>query len=185
MHRVIPRRRHMQWTSALTFVAILIFSIGESRAESPQSNSLPAAFTAVLSQIKAVSQIPILLPSEVPLGANHVQLEKATLREYAISLYYELGVGDAGFAASFSGQDMPAYNPAEVPNMRTVELARGTRGYFRAISCGGSCAPANIWWEAGGVLYQIQLRLSSSTNGQSQEAAMVAVANSAIQGGPR
>lgn len=179
------QRRHLQWTLALTLAAILIFSVGDSRAESPQASPVPAAFTAVLSQIKATSQIPILLPSEVPGGANHVQLDKATSDEYAISLCYESGAGNAGFAASFSGRGKPNYSPAELRNVRTVELARGIRGYFRAVSCGGSCGPANVWWEAGGVLYQIHLELSSTTDDQSQEEAMVAVANSAIQAGPR
>lgn len=181
-------RRHLQWASALALAAISIFSIfsvGDSRAESPQASAVPAVFTAVLSEIKAVSQIPILLPSEVPGGANHVRLDKATSDEYAISLYYEVGAGNAGFAASFSGEGKPNYSPTELSNVRKVELARNARGYFRAVSCGGSCAPANIWWEAGGVLYQIQLKLSSSTDDQSQETAMVAVADSAIQAGPR
>ena len=34
---------------------------------------------------------------------------------------------------------------------------------FMPISCGGSRAPKNLWWEQNGVMYQIQIALKSST----------------------
>jgi hypothetical protein len=152
------------------------------------SKSLPEAFISVLPEVKDKSQLPVLLPSELPetIGrAKHARVAKAFANEYAIDLLYRLDTGNAGFAASFSGEAHANYSPQELPNVSEVKLAHGNRGFFRSITCAGSCAPANLWWEDGGILYQIQLRLSSSVSEQDQEKAITAVANSAILAGPR
>ena len=157
------------------------------RSQDPDT-SLLGVFASVLPQVKARSHIPVLLPSELPepiRKAKHALVEKAVPTEYAISLYYELGVGDSGFAAFFSAQGKPKFNLRELPNVEPVNLAHSLHGFFRAVSCGGSCAPANLWWEEGGVLYQIQIELSPSLSEQSQEKSIVAVVDSAILGGPR
>jgi hypothetical protein len=150
--------------------------------------SLPEAFVSVLPELKDKSQVPVLLPSELPetiRRAKHARVAKASANAYAISLLYRLDTGNAGFAASFSGEAHANYSPQELPNVSEVKLAHGIRGFFRPITCGGSCAPANLWWEDGGTLDQIQLRLSSSVSEQNQENAITAVANSAILAGPR
>jgi hypothetical protein len=68
------------------------------------AKSLPEPFASVLPEINAKSRIPILLPSELsqPIrGAKHAVVERASDNEYAITLYYELGIGDAGFQLGF------------------------------------------------------------------------------------
>jgi hypothetical protein len=102
-----------------------------------------------------------------------------------VALYYELGVGDAGFAASFSARKNAGYSPRELPNVEEVKLAGGIVGFFRSVSCGGSCAPANLWWEQDGTLYQIQLKLPSTLREKKQLRIIMAVADSAILAGPR
>ena len=99
-------------------------------------------------------------------------------------LYYKLGVGDSGFAASFTANAHPDYGPKDLPNVDEVKLSRGLVGYFSPVSCGGSCAPANLW-EENRILYQIQLKLSSSISENDQQRLILAVANSAILAGPR
>jgi hypothetical protein len=148
--------------------------------------SLPETFVSILPEVKAKSRIPVLLPSKLPMpigNAKHALVEKAAANEYAVSLYYDLGIGDAGFAALFAAQATPTYNPRELKGIHEVKLARGIRGFFRPLSCGGSCAPVNLWWEEGGVLYQIQVELSPAISEQDQ--AITAVADSAILADPR
>jgi hypothetical protein len=69
--------------------------------------------------------------------------------------------------------------------VREVKLSRGLVGYFRSVSCGGSCAPANLWWEEDRALYQIQLKLSPTLSESDQQKTITAVADSAILAGPR
>jgi hypothetical protein len=141
-----------------------------------------------LAEVKAKSRIAVLLPSKLsqPLAeAKHAMVERASKDEYAISLYYKLGVGHSGFAASFTANTHPNYGPKELTDVDEVRLSRGLVGYFSPVSCGGSCAPANLWWEENRILYQIQLELSSSVSETDQQKVIIAAANSAILAGPR
>lgn len=150
--------------------------------------SVPDVFASVLPKVKAKTHVPILLPSELPepiRKAKNAVVGKVTAGKYTISVYYQLGIGDAGFAALFAAEAKPRYNPRELPNVHAVRLARGIEGFFRAVSCGGSCAPANLWWEQRGILYQIQLKLSSTLSERAQEESIAAVADSSILAGPR
>ena len=111
----------------------------------PVGGSLPDILVSVLAAVKAGTSIPVLLPTELPRpfsDAKHAMVQKVSAYEYAVDLYYELGVGDAGFAASFAATNHPQYSPREIPNVREVKLAGDIVGFFRPINCGGSCAPA-------------------------------------------
>jgi uncharacterized protein YecT (DUF1311 family) len=150
--------------------------------------SLPEGFASSVQAVKAKTRIPILLPSALPdpTGkAKHTVVESVAEDGYAISLYYELGIGDAGFAASFTSQAKPKYAPEDLANVERTPLAQGLIGFFRPVSCGGSCAPANLWWRQNGTLYQIQLKLPSTLSEQDQQKALTAAAVSAITAGPR
>lgn len=149
--------------------------------------SLPDVFVSVLDGVKAKTRVPVLLPTELPKpfnDAKHASVEAAA-DGYTVSLYYELDVGDSGFAASFEATNNARFSPRELGNVREVKLASGITGFFRPMSCGGSCAPANLWWEQGAVLYQIQLKLPSTLREKNQQGIITAVANSAILAGPR
>lgn len=152
------------------------------------AGSLPDIFRSALAEVKAKTNVPVLLPTELPRpisDAKHASVDKAAADEYVVSLYYELGAGEAGFAASFGATNNSSYSPRELGNVRQVKLATGITGFFRPVNCGGSCAPANLWWERGAVLYQIQLKLPSNLREQKQQGIITAIANSAIRAGPR
>ena len=78
---------------------------------------------------------------------------------YLISLYYSEPGVEATFAAGFGGSTRIEH----LSDAHRVELSGGRTGMFMFVSCGGSCAPANLWWEQNGVMYQIQIALKSST----------------------
>lgn len=149
---------------------------------------LPDGFASTVRAVKAKTRIPILLPSSLPdpiAKAKDSTVDSATDDNYAISLYYELGIGDASFAANFAGEGKPNYAPEDLPNVKWIPLTQGLTGFFRPVSCGGSCAPANLWWTENGTLYQIQLHLASTLSEMDQQKALTTVADSAITAGPR
>jgi hypothetical protein len=149
---------------------------------------LPEVFRSALAEVKAKTNVPVLLPTQLPKRfskAQHASVDEAAADEYVVSLYYELDAGDSGFAASFQGTNNPNYSPRELGNVREVRLASGVTGFFRPVSCGGSCAPANLWWKEGSVVYQIQLKLHSTLREKDQQGIITAVANSAIVAGAR
>jgi hypothetical protein len=181
----------MRWIIAILFCASLALAQdapSAHRAKWEPTASVPEALAPALADVKAKSRIALLLPSELsqPLAeAKHAVVETASDDAYAISLCYELGVGDSGFAASFMANAHADYGPKDLPNVDEVKLSRGLTGYFRPVTCGGSCAPANLWWEENRILYQIQLKLPSTLSGNDQQRVIIAAANSAILAGPR
>jgi len=172
------------WRAQVQVEAAPTRSVVGARPTRP-AKSLPEPLTSVLPEIKAKTHVPVILPSDLPQpisGAKHAVIEKASDKEYAIILFYKLGIGDAGFAALFGAQGGPDYEPQDLGNIRKVELAHGLLGYLRPVSCVGSCAPANIWWKDGRVLYQIQLGFPSTLRESDQKKAIIAAADSAILG---
>jgi hypothetical protein len=68
----------------------------------------------------------------------------------------------------------------DLPNTRPIALAGGRTGMFVPVSCGGSCAPANLWWKQNGVMYQIQMKLGSTARETDQQRILVDMANSTV-----
>src|SRR5271169_3163 len=164
--------------------AILLMVVGGCASSQPApappaGRSLPDIFASVLAGVKEGTSIPVLLPTELPKpfsDAKHAVVGKVSADGYAVALYYELDAGDAGFAASFAATKNAGYSPRELQNVQEVKLAGGVVGFFRSVSCGGSCFPANLWWEQGAALYQIQLKLPSTLREKKQLRIITAIA---------
>jgi hypothetical protein len=88
--------------------------------------------------------------------------------------------------ACFLGELSGGRGPLPSAGFETVELTGGTRGEFRGVSCGGSCAPATILFKVSGILYVIQNATPPGDPGSARERrVMINMANSAISAGPR
>ncbi len=149
--------------------------------------TLAQNFVSILPELKAKTQIPVLLPGELPSSLRDAEFAKvagATASGYAIYMGRELDGLDS-FLGAFGARKPPGFNPRELPNIREVKLRGGITGFFRPVMCGGSCAPANLWWEQDGVQYGIQLNLGSGTSEEMQETMITGAANSAMWAGPR
>lgn len=163
-----------------------------NEAQAEQRQGPAEVFVPILAELKEKSEVPILLPGELPGEIEGLwAFVEAEETDYKILIHYENDDGtQLGSGATFYGMFAGAKGqlPAGLPNhpeVREVKLADGNAGFFMPISCGGSCAPANLWWVKDGVLYQIQLKLLSRLSDQDQETAITTVANSAILGGLR
>jgi hypothetical protein len=155
---------------------------GTATGQTGQSKRPAPIFMRAIEQIRSRTQIPILLPSKLPPTIKkYIKLATGEVSDngYFVSIYFtemEPGVGGdwaGGFAGSTEAID-------HLPNTRAVQLAGGRTAIFRPISCGGSCAPANLWWEQNGFTYQIQIRLRSDTPERDQEKILLETANSMV-----
>jgi hypothetical protein len=180
---------------------VVLFLAGCSESQVPASAPTPnrpqreqgqepaEVFLSVLAELKEKAEVPILLPSELPgPKAGLWAFGRGQTAEYEISVYYENDDGshfgvDANFYGMFSGTK--SQPPTWLAELKEVKLAGGHSGFFMPISCGGSCAPANLWWVSDDVSYNIQLKLFSSLSEQDQEKTITKVANSAILAGRR
>lgn len=137
-------------------------------------------FVSAIAQIQGKTKIPILLPSKLPWlnDPKAIKLASGEIRDkgYFISLYYDNETNNATYAAGF-GASTTIYRDI---GKRGIRLANGNTAYFSPVSCGGSCAPANLWWVQNGVEYQIQIKLSSLEKKDVQERLLVETANSCV-----
>jgi hypothetical protein len=179
VHRKSARLRIIK-VVLLVALVLLLFSDFRLNSVMGQAKGPALVFRPALEQIQAQTRIPILLPSKLPvvIREKDIKLAWGEMREggYFISLYYSEPGVDATFAAGFGGSTRIEH----VSDAHRVKLSRGRTGFFRPVSCGGSCAPANLWWEQNGVMYQIQIKLKSSTTEKDQEKTLVQTANSTV-----
>ncbi|MCC5896286.1 MAG: hypothetical protein JJU32_00015 [Phormidium sp. BM_Day4_Bin.17] len=152
----------------------------------------PAAlFTEVLPQIRSTTEIPIRLPSYVPIHEDdqtplYVEAE-ATEESYQIYLSLAPDCRGAtacsyGFFAARRTTDEDYYGVGE-EFQETVPLAEGITGDFNPMMCGASCSPPVIEWSQEGVRYRIALKGVGPEDENALES-LQALANSAIANDP-
>lgn len=144
--------------------------------------SPPKIFKKQLRQVTANSGIDVYLPSSL-----RVYTEPTRVRgEFGVTEgSYDLGLGagrncggaNACYLANFTGVRGGAPG-----HRKKVKLTGGRTGYWKGITCGASCSPAEIQWLEGDVLYSIATKGVSL---KQEKATLVKLANSAIKAGPR
>ena len=138
---------------------------------------ITAALGARLASVAAKTDVPVRVPRTLDLdydGRLHTS-GTGSRRAYSFDLAAAPGF-DADVCSLASSSGERGGTPA---SRRTVALRGGRTGYFKPLTCGGSCAPPMIQWRQGGVLYSIEAKIGRAGRGP-QQAAMVAAANSAI-----
>jgi hypothetical protein len=162
----------------LALVASLALALAASAVA--RTVNVPTTFGAKIPDAAAID-VPVLLPSTVNLDigkTTKVYPEAASKKgSYDLSLSgaKDCGGANACFLALFTGE-----RGAKLGYKSTnVKLASGIKGYYRGLSCGGSCSPPSIAWIQKGVRYEFQ------ANALGGKKAFVAMANSAIRAGNR
>lgn len=140
--------------------------------------NVPSKFSSKLAHVRSTSRVAVRLPSTVvaPVRASRVfgTVEGVKSGQYDLAL----GVGRSCHTATACFvADFFARRGARLAIKRKVALARGIEGRFRGVTCGASCAAAEIQWIQHGVLYDIQYKGNRGD--------LVKLANSAIRGGAR
>jgi hypothetical protein len=164
--------------SSLTLALALLSVLALAPAADAKVIDVPRTVRAVLPDARD-GGVPVLLPSRMNLdysrsriyvtgggGNDQWDIEMAGARN--------CGGANACFLASFTGEEGKALG-----FKTNVKLARGLRGYYKPLTCGGSCSPPLIAWKRGGVRYQIQAKALGGRK------SFVAMANSAIRNGGR
>jgi hypothetical protein len=168
----------MEGVPVFALVVFLFTDFGLNSVMGQAKEPAPV-FRPALEQIQ--TRIPVLLPSKLPshIRERDIKLASGTVSEdgYFISLYFTETGSDASFVAGFGGS-VRVFR--DLPNTRPVALAGGRTGMFSPVSCGGSCAPANLWWEQNGVMYQIQMKLRSTAKETDQQRILVETADSTV-----
>ena len=135
-----------------------------------------------IERIAPKTDVPIRLPARMTLDYDKNAFGDGFARKQS----YDLDINavkkcgaNVCFLASFQGErgGTPAFK-------KTVSLAKGITGYYKPLTCGGSCSPPMIQWIQRGVLYSIQAKVDAPGKGGTRRA-MVRAANSSIRATPR
>lgn len=143
---------------------------------------VPASLGSSLTRADAGTPLAILLPGRLALDYSGKLYASGTGtgRSYELSLAGAPNCGaNVCFLASFHAKrgGTPSFR-------RTVALRGGRTGYFKPLTCGGSCSPPEIQWLSRGNLYSIQAKVPDSSDTAARRR-LVAAANSALAAGPR
>ena len=176
MMLVMTRRLLCLLTAALAL-------LGLAAVAHAKTYDVPTALGTTLERADARTPLAILLPTRLALDYDGRTFASGTgaSRSYSLSLAAARGCGGATacFLATFSAKR------GGTPSLRRKVALRGGRtGYFKPLTCGGSCSPPIIEWVSRGNLYAIQAKIPDATDA-AQRRRMVAAANSAIGAGPR
>ena len=162
---------------ALLLSLVALLALAPSAAAKPYD--VPAELGGLVGKVAKKTDVGVRLPKSLDLdfdGAVHGAGSGAK-RSFELSLSGAPGCGGANacFLASFTGEKggTPAFR-------RKVALTGGRTGYYKPLTCGGSCSPPMIQWVQNGVLYGIQAKVEGDAR-----KAMVRAANSAITRSPR
>jgi hypothetical protein len=169
----------------LIIAALLVFASLPASAEAGQGSATrtvipPQLFERQIDAIKRQSQVPVLLPSRLHLFYNGRLYSAGGPNRRGWDLELGAAPNCGGATACFIAAFLAMRAERIGLSGQRVELRGGRTGVYRPISCGASCAPANIAWLRRGVRYTIQVK-----GGPTSRRAMVRLANSALAAGPR
>ena len=142
---------------------------------------LPELFADQIADLKAASDIPILLPQKLLRSDfdRHVPDVSLGRRDWTLMIgaVEDCEGANACFVAEFR-----ARRGGRPLGERRVRLRGGRTGRFTPLSCGASCAPPSLEWRQGGVVSTIAARVGTQ---RTERGLLVHMANSAIRNGPR
>jgi hypothetical protein len=173
-------RRRLTWTAAALLGAAVLALPAAPAASAATRPTLPSLFARQIAAIdRAPHAIPVLLPRSMPLDATRMFASGGTQRSG-----YDLEIGAVRHCGGANARFVAAFTAAKGGKVfgKRVTVRGATRAGFLPLSCGASCSPPQIDFLWQGVLYTIQANLKTK---QTDRAALIAAAQSAISAGPR
>lgn len=155
---------------------LLLLTQGCSHTSS-STDAIPALLKHPIAELQGKIPVPLRVPTELPKGVTKASIGATDQKNgYEIDFYqrYENHDWFRGMISGSSHLDDYTFNT------RAVRLKNGITAHFRAISCGGSCAPVNLWWQQEGAQYALQVNMPSDTPEKEQESQIVKIANSVV-----
>ena len=169
----------------LSVVAVALVAVLGATLPSPASAAtrinVPTVAAKQVERIAARSPLAIYLPTSFRVNGNGVRAfptQASNATSWSLSVAYTRNCGGAGacaMAGFYAVKRKKLWEPAN------VTLAKGVRGRYNPISCGASCGPASISFVRDGVLYEFNVEDPV----RPIKAALIALANQAINYGPR
>jgi len=177
-------------SSACVLTALVAPSVvfGASQLSHRQSGTTQIAqggtavpVSEILPKLKGKTQVPIFIPSRIPVSQKMYYPTTAKAVSYTISMEYTADCGGAG-ACSFGeirgqkGGEFTTKLEGVTKTLKNVKLAGGVQGVFHN-GCGAYCT-ATLEWKTQGFMYTVAIK-------NRRESDLILIGNSAIQAGKR
>ncbi len=167
-------------TAALLAAAVLLAGAAIAHAK---YYAVPSALGSTLNGVRSDTKLAILLPNRLALDYDGRTYASGIgdARSYSLSLAGAPNCGGANacFLVTFAAER------GQAPDFRRKVALRGGRtGYYKPLTCGGSCSPPIIQWRSRGNLYTIQAKVPDSSDAGARRR-LVNAANASIGAGPR
>nr|WP_246277057.1 hypothetical protein [Microcoleus asticus] len=135
----------------------------------------------ILPKLKGKTQVPIFIPSRIPVSPKMYYQTTAKANNYTISIEYKADCGGTtactfGAILGQKGGEFTTKLEGVTKTLKNVKLAGGMKGVFHN-GCGAYCT-ATLEWKNQGFMYTVVIK-----NGR--ESDLILIANSAIQAGKR
>jgi hypothetical protein len=135
----------------------------------------------ILPKLKGKTQVPIFIPSLVPVSQKLYYQTQSKPDSYIVSMEFTADCKGAGACTlgeirGQKGGEFSTKMEGVTKTLKTVQLAGGVKGNFHN-GCGAYCT-ANLEWKTQGFMYTVAIKNGS-------EADLIKIANSAIQAGKR
>lgn len=167
--------------TAAAAVAVLALTAAAAPAGAATTRvHVPTVAAKQITRIADRSPLAIYLPNAFTIHGRHQAFPSTSIRQGAWTLDFAYISGCNG-ANACSMASFSALKRKRLFDPANVTLAKGVPGRFYPLSCGASCSPAQIHFVRDGVLYQFSVKDPAAR----PKAALVALANQAINYGPR
>ncbi|MCW3014487.1 MAG: hypothetical protein JWO02_1579 [Solirubrobacterales bacterium] len=169
----------------LSLTAVLV---GSTTAVHAAPAPVAKALQPTLTQLKAKTTLPILLPSVFPVtplkGKPLYSVVSAKAKRWDVVLGYVPACNGANVCAAGNLSVEKTARKLTSADGSKVKLRDGVVGRYQPLSCGASCSAPSIAFRAHGVIVTYQLKLDLK-KGETDRGGFVKVANSALAGGLR
>ncbi|GEM_PF-2573100 len=133
--------------------------------------------------------VPITLQSLSAAATDGCAFSESKADSYDISIYGRLvehgktdqlpcEASNAALLAQIHGDTKAMPDRSKARNAQRVMLRNGMPGWFIPVACGGSCAPATLYWQTPKASYWLQLRLESHMSKETQRSELLEIADS-------
>jgi hypothetical protein len=165
---------------ALALAAALGAALPATASAATTRVVVPDVADTQIGRIATRSPLAIYLPTAYRVNGNvsAFPTQSSNRTSWTLTFAYVRNCGGANAcyqAGFYATKRNTLWAPAN------VTLAKGVRGRYEPISCGASCAPASISFVRNGVLYEFAVKDPAGR----VKASMIALANQAINYGPR
>lgn len=144
-----------------------------------QGTAVPVS--KLLPNLKGKTQVPIFIPTSIPVSQKMYYQTTAKANSYTISIEYKADCGGTtvctfGSIQGQKGGEFTTKLEGVTKTLKNVKLAGGVKGVFHN-GCGAYCT-ATLEWKTQGFMYTVAIK-----NGR--ESDLILIGNSAIKAGKR